>query len=146
MVLFEDVKGEFETVFQGIQAVEGKIMKEFLAQFVPKVFDRIQFGCVGRQRQSVDVGGNDQCVAGMPTRTVEHHHDMIDRMTHRDLIEKHLHTITVDVRQNQGVPFAAVDIPCGVSVGVLVGEHACTADEWAWAPKRDGHGPRPATR
>jgi hypothetical protein len=37
------VKGLFEVILQGIDTVEDAIVERFLAQFVPKMLDRIQF-------------------------------------------------------------------------------------------------------
>ena len=48
----------------------------------------------------------------MPARTVENHHDAIERMSRGHLIEKHLHALPVDAGQDQGVAFASVNVAC----------------------------------
>ena len=55
----------------GVQVVEHSIGKLLLAQFIPDMFLRIQFGCVGRQAQQPDVLGDRQVFGLGGTGTVQ---------------------------------------------------------------------------
>ena len=46
---------DFE-VASSVKAVEEPVVKSYLAQLVPGVFDRIEFGCVGRLTQQSHIG------------------------------------------------------------------------------------------
>ena len=62
----------------------------------------------------------------MPTKpagSVEHHDDAALGMAISDLVEKYLHAVRIDVRQDQAVQFAAYHIDRTVRIGVLMGQH-----------------------
>lgn len=46
------------------------------AQICPDIFDWIEFGRIGRQRQQAEVGWKFQALPGMPTGTIEDDHTM----------------------------------------------------------------------
>lgn len=66
----------------------------------------------------------------MPASTVDHHNDLLIRMTLGDFIEKSLHAPGVDVWQDQAVEFASANIDGTKRVGVLVRQHALA--KWAY--------------
>ena len=72
----------------------------------------------------------------MPAGAIEHHHDLFAGMASGQLVEKRLHAVRVDVRQDQGIQHAARHIHRGVGVGVFVGQ--CR-------PPRGGVVPSPTT-
>jgi hypothetical protein len=43
-VVFQEVESEFETIFESVKGVEDEVMEELFSQFIPKVFDGVQFG------------------------------------------------------------------------------------------------------
>src|SRR5665213_1746252 len=116
-------------ILERIEAVEDAVVKSLLAQLVPDVLDRVEFGCVRRQAQKPHVGWRPKLAAGVPARTVEHHHDVLVRVASSDFIAEQLHTVRVDVRQDQRVELAAEDVDGGIGVGVLVGQHGLA--QWA---------------
>ena len=63
-------------------------MKELFSQFVPDVFDRIEFGCIGRKFQQANVLRCFERIPSMPTRTVNHHDDALIGMALCDFIEE----------------------------------------------------------
>jgi len=62
--------------------------------------------------------------------TVNHHDDALIGVACRDLIEKQLHALGVDVRQYQTIELASADIHRTVGVGVLVRQHSLA--KWAY--------------
>ena len=58
----------------------------------------------------------------MPTRTVEHHDNVLLRVAAGNFGDEQLHAFGV-VGQHQGVKFSIHGRNCAISVGVLVGEH-----------------------
>ena len=59
----------------------------------------------------------------MPTRTVKNHHDVINRVSGRDFIEKHLRALAIEAEQDQSIKLAGVNIHRRKRIGVLTGEH-----------------------
>ena len=46
MVVFECSQADFQMVFQSCEAINSAVVEVLFAQFVPSVFDRIEFGRV----------------------------------------------------------------------------------------------------
>ena len=100
-----------------------RLWKRFLAKLVPDVLDRVEFRGVRRQAQQPHVGRGVEIAAGMPARTVEHHHDVASGVTLSDFVDEQLHALGVDVRQDQRVEFTGEHIHGSIGVGGLVGQH-----------------------
>ena len=123
VVVLEVSEGGLEVVFERVKAVEDAIVESFLAKLVPDVLDRVEFGRVRWQAQQPHVGRGPKIATGVPTRTVEHHHDVLLRVALPDLVEEQLHAMRVDVGQDQRVELAAEHVHGSVGVCVLVGQH-----------------------
>jgi len=59
----------------------------------------------------------------MPAGPVQHHDNAVIRVPCRHLIEEQLHTITIDVRQKEGVQFAIGGGHGRVGIGVFLRDH-----------------------
>ena len=116
-------------VFQSIKAVEDPVVEELLAQLIPDMLNWIEFWRIGRQPEQENIGGGFELVASVPTRAVDHHDDVLLCVATRHFIEKHLHALGIDVRQDQTVKLAGADIHRTVGVGVLVRQHGLA--QWA---------------
>ena len=110
-------------IFQGVKALEDPVVEEFLAQFIPDVFNRVELRGIGRKFQQVDVGRGLECLTAMPACTVNHHDDMLVGVTCRDLVEEQLHAFGVDVRQDQAVEVASAHVHRAIGIGVFVRQH-----------------------
>ncbi len=59
----------------------------------------------------------------MLDRTVNHHDDVLIGVPCRDFVEKQLHALGIDVRQDQTVEFTCAHIHRTIGVGVFVRQH-----------------------
>jgi hypothetical protein len=62
----------------------------------------------------------------MPTRSIEHHDDLVLRAACAKLIEKYLHAPGIDVGQDQGFKYATERLYGSIGVGIFVSQHALT--------------------
>ena len=110
-------------------------MKELLAQLVPDVLDGVEFRCVGRQLEQIDVVRCLERITAMPTGTIDHHDNALIGVACRDLVEEELHAASVDVRQYQTIELAGANIHCAKNIGVLMGQHALAKrTDWFGCP------------
>lgn len=71
----------------------------------------------------------------VPDRTVNHHDDALLWVACRDFVEKQLHALGVDVRQDQAVELARAHVHRPVGVGVFVGQHGLAyRSQWLGSP------------
>src|ERR1017187_4059384 len=75
----------------GVQMVKHPVGEFFLAQLIPDMFLRIQFGRVGRQGQQPNVLGNRQVFSLMRTGSIQHHQDEVAGMGLAHLRQKFAH-------------------------------------------------------
>jgi len=115
-------------VLKNIQTIEHAISEELLAQFIPQMFNRVKFRCIGWQGDQSHVNRNDKRPRRVPSRSVEHHDYPVARVPGGHLVNEHLHAVAVYVRQNQSIKYTVGNRNSGVSVCVLLGHHRL--DEW----------------
>src|ERR1035437_6454028 len=90
---------------------------------VPDVLYRIELRCVWRQREQAHIWRRDEMFAGMPIRAVHDHYDALSWMARSHRIEEYLHTVGIDLGQDQCIHSPGRWLHGGVGVGVLVCEH-----------------------
>lgn len=110
-------------ILQGIQAIKDEIAKGLLAQFVPDVLDWVEFRCIWRQEKQPHVAWHRQGSCFVPASPIKHHDNSVRRVPISDLIEEHLHTLTIDVRQDQRVEYSVNHRNGGIGIGVFLGHH-----------------------
>src|SRR5690606_19057992 len=98
MVLLVGSECFAQMVFKSVQALEDPVVEELFTQIIPDMLYRIEFWCIGRQGEQMDIRRHFECVTAMPASTVNDHYDLFIRMPSRDFIKKQLHTFCVDVR------------------------------------------------
>jgi len=76
-VLVQGMKAGGELIHDCVQRGEDSVGDVVLAQVIPEVFDRVEFGAVGREGQQMNGGGNLQGRGGMPTGPIQQHQAMI---------------------------------------------------------------------
>lgn len=59
----------------------------------------------------------------MPSGAIEHHYDFVAGVARAHLIEKQLHAVGINVRQDQRIELPTLDLYCRLRVGVLVSQH-----------------------
>jgi hypothetical protein len=59
-----------------IVSFEGAVLEPFAAHKLPDVFDRVQFGCLWRQRHDYDVDGHMESIREMPAGLTENEDSM----------------------------------------------------------------------
>jgi hypothetical protein len=121
--MFQGAQSGFEVIFERIDRVEYQVVEEFLTQLVPKVFYRVEFWRVGRQGQQPNIVRHLQGLACVPACTVQYHDNFLVRMTRGDFLQKDLHAVCIDVRQDQTVEMTAVRIDGSIALGVFMGQH-----------------------
>ena len=67
----------------------------------------------------------------MPARAVDHHDNMLVGVTCRNFVEKQLHALSVDVRQDQAVELTRAHIHSTIGIRVFVRQHGL-ADGAKW--------------
>ena len=84
----------------GVVDAQGEVV---LAQILPDVLDRVEFGGVGRQTEERDVVWWCEGMAGVPAGAVEHEYGM-SAWSHRaaDLAQMEVHGFAVGVGHHQG--------------------------------------------
>ena len=86
---------------------EDPVGEPVVAQVLPDVLNRVEFGAFRRQRHEGDVGRYDELVREMPSGLVEHQHGLRSRR-HRpgDLGQVQAHRRAVAARQDKSCPLA----------------------------------------
>jgi len=116
------VPGVFAGVLDCLVAVPDAQAELVAAQILPDVLDRVQFGCVGRQRQQGDVVGDGQTLAGLvPSGAVAHEHGMSARRDlAADLAQMLGHRLAVDPRHDDRSAGCTIWTDRAEQVGVVV--------------------------
>ena len=96
--------------------------REFVAaQIFPDIFDRVEFGCVGRQRHECDVVRDGEVFGDVITRAVEHEGGMgAWGDLPADLIQMQRHGLGVGGWDDKGRGSAALRTDCTEDVGPFV--------------------------
>ena len=81
---------------------EDAVRQPVVAQELPDVLDRVEFGTFGRQRDDADVGGNDELTGHVPAGLI-HQYDSMGAGCHgeRYLGEMQRHGLGIAKRQDQ---------------------------------------------
>ena len=134
-------------VFQCIDAFEYPVVKGFLSEIVPDMLHGIEFRRIGREGQKSHIVRNREQARGVPARSVENHGDPILGMSGSYFVEKYLHHVAVDVREDQTVELAVDDGDGAVGIGIFLGYHAVAERTGRfWAPAPPGVGDATETR
>ena len=110
-------------ILKRIKTIEDFVVKVLLAQFIPYMLDWVEFRRIRWQGQQFHVLWRLERTTGVPACTVEHHDDLLIRVACAHLVQKQLHALGVDVRQNQRIELTALGLHCRIGVGILVGQH-----------------------
>jgi hypothetical protein len=82
----EDGLLEFDA--HGVDGFERIVLEDFLADFVPKIFLRIEFRRIGRKIQERDVARNGEIAGAMVGSAVENQKDVLPGKLVREDIKK----------------------------------------------------------
>ena len=87
--------------FKCIERVECAVVKEPLPQLISYMLLRVKFGRIRRQKYRAHIFGQLELLASVPTRPINHHDYIFVPITRRDLVQKQLHAMAVNLRQDQ---------------------------------------------
>src|ERR1035437_8343921 len=110
------------------------LWKYLLPQLVLDVLLRVEFRRIGWQEVQPQILGQCKAFALVATCTVDHHDDVLIRVTTPNLGDEQLHALGIDVRQHQRDEPSVQWRDGAIGVGVLVGKHGL--DHWAHGPAR----------
>ena len=97
-----DVKDRLlQFALHGVDGFEGVVLEDFLADFIPEIFLRIEFWCIGRQEQQRDVVGNREAAASMVGGAVENQQDILPGKSSRQDIDEALKACRIRCRHDQ---------------------------------------------
>ena len=136
----EPVPGLAAGLEDSVVVLEDAVREPVLAQVLPDVLDRVEFGRARRQQDDGEVLGKLQLVGLVPPRPV--HEDDGVRLggdVSADLVEMHLHGACVGPGQHEGRARAAQGTDRAEQIGVLV------ALVGRQAGPRAGLGPQPGS-
>ena len=77
LVLVEVMEAGAELSDDGIQRIEVLVSDVVLAQVIPDVFDRVEFGAIGRKRKEVEGRRDSQGSGFVPTGAIQQHQAMV---------------------------------------------------------------------
>jgi hypothetical protein len=102
--LVPGITAMIEDIFIGFEDAVGEPV---VAQELPYIFDGIELGALGRQRDEADVGRDDEMAREMPASLIEEKHGMGAGLhLCGDFGEVQIHCLGVAPRQDNGRTFA----------------------------------------
>ena len=105
----------FEDVSVGAEDAVGEPV---VADELPDILDRIEFGAFGRQRDERDVRRHDELVGQVPSGLVEDEHGVSARRhRHRDLGQMQVHRGNVAAGQDEGGGLAVLGADGAEDIG-----------------------------
>ena len=115
----EVTEASAELIDDRVQRGEDLVSDVVLAQVIPEVFDRVEFGAVGRKRQQVEGGGNLQAPGGVPTGAIQQHQAMVVGEAGGGVRQEQGHGFGIHPGQNQRAEFAIERADGGQAVDEL---------------------------
>jgi len=126
-------------ILKCVNAFKYLIMKGFFSQIIPQVFDRVKLRGIRWQLYQTHIFGLNKRVRTMPPSTVNYHDNPMSWMPCSHLVNKHLHAIGVDIRQNQRVKNAISNRNSSIGISVLLRYHGLTnRTKRFWTPTMPG--------
>lgn len=109
--------------FKRVDGIKHPVMEKLFPKIVPYVFDRIEFGRIGREEYQPEVGRQWQFLVLVPTRAVDNHDNSLLGIPGCNLLKKYIHAYPIDVGQHQAIHSPIGRSECGIGVGVFLGNH-----------------------
>src|SRR5215813_2328294 len=106
----------------GIDGLEGIVLEEFLADFIPEVFLWIELWRVGWQEEQRDVGGNREISATMVGSAIENQQDVLPGKPSRQDVEECLEARRIRRRHDQVDAHPDLRRDCTVQIDVFANE------------------------
>jgi hypothetical protein len=91
----------FEFGAHGVDGFEGVVLEEFLTDFIPEIFLRVELWRIGRQEEQRDVIGKRELFAAMVGGAVENQEDILPGKFSGDNIEEYLEACRIRCRHDQ---------------------------------------------
>ena len=114
--------GLFEFGAHSVDGFERVVLEDFLADFIPEIFLRIELRRIGRKVQERDVGGNGKIAAAMVGSAVENQKDVLPGKLARQHIKEGLEACRVRSRHDQIDAGAVLGRDRAVQIDVLAYE------------------------
>jgi hypothetical protein len=116
-----------------IERGKSEICQVLFAHFFPDMFDRIEFGTVGRLSNQAYIGRDLQIFGVMPSSSIDLHHHKVLCKGAGHMLQKHIHHLGIGRRQNERGHFALCWRHRRIDVGVL-------AHDVMWRARSDSRG------
>lgn len=91
----------FEFGAYGVDGFEGIILEDFLADFIPEIFLRVELWRIGRQEEQRDIVWKHEVAAAMVGGAVEHQENILPGKLLREDVEEGLEARRIRCRHDQ---------------------------------------------